>query len=363
MVPRTKRLVIGVVLIVLVVAGYHLYPLLRNPEFRASRTGYEVVELHLDWLWDPAMEEPEEWQITQNPTCLIGGPEDHLLLSDVRSARITRFTTEGQPVEIIGSRGSGPGEFQFPEIIVFNEDTSTLWTTDRNLGRISRFLLSTNDSEFIDSFPSIVASYLSVPSLIPGSPDDFWTVGFGNEMRIRHLTRDGNVLHEFGEPWVVEGLQRMLADLLNRGLLLQGDLDHLIYVWRTRPIIELWTKDGELLLEQTLEYPEIAEIAKYEEDYDPSELGTEFVPFYTWGACSIPTEERFFISFNTGLGEEFVVYELSTIDFSTRQKYILRDPPEFFSPATLVAIGHGRSCRFYILDRHESGIAVLEPAS
>jgi hypothetical protein len=70
---------------------------------------------------------------------------------------------------------------------------------------------------------------------------------------------------------------------------------------------------------------------------------------------------RFFISFNTGMGEEIVVYELSTTDLSTRRKYILRDPPEYFSPATLVAIGHGKSCRFYILDRYESGIAVLEP--
>ena len=66
------------------------------------------------------------------------GPGGHLFISDgYGNARILEYSAEGQRLNVWGSAGSGPGQFQIPHGIA--TDGATIYVADRTNARIQRF--------------------------------------------------------------------------------------------------------------------------------------------------------------------------------------------------------------------------------
>jgi sugar lactone lactonase YvrE len=71
-------------------------------------------------------------------TDMTFGPNGRLFISDgYGNARILEYTAEGKRVKVWGSAGSGPGQFQIPHGIAYDENV--LYVADRQNARIQRF--------------------------------------------------------------------------------------------------------------------------------------------------------------------------------------------------------------------------------
>lgn len=66
------------------------------------------------------------------------GPDGSIYVLDQMAGEIRRFSADGDPINTIGRRGSGPGEFQRPFRFDFSGDTLQVW--DAVEWRISAFL-------------------------------------------------------------------------------------------------------------------------------------------------------------------------------------------------------------------------------
>ena len=330
----------------------------------SSKTSDSVSDVTLDWkwLWDPEVEELPDWQIFDQPTHLVRGTQDELFLADDGNSRVIRLSLEGELIEVIGKEGAGPGEFLRPTYLSIERTSGELYVIDSQAGRISRFKVDRNHSEFIESYTSKIPQQLSEPSLIVNEDLSVWTTGYASSPRIRQMDLSGETFHSFGEPWIIEDLQPLFVDLLNRGLLVDIGNGHLGYLWRTKALLEIWSEQGQLVRETELLFPEVQELMDLEKDSDPADLGREWVPFYFHWATSIPSQDVLFVGVSpSSLEAPFAFYELSIPDLTVIRRYSCSETPEIYRIVSCIAEKTRTGYRFYALDRFNHGIAVLEP--
>lgn len=95
-----------------------------NAVIRRDSAGVEIVDNRLDLDGLPT------WTIDSAPLVSIGGGEGDasfvgvsgarlladgsILVSDLRAGEVKLFDHQGRFTKVVGGRGSGPGEFQFP---------------------------------------------------------------------------------------------------------------------------------------------------------------------------------------------------------------------------------------------------------
>lgn len=323
---------------------------------------YSTVNLSWHWLWNPEIEDLPDWQILDQPTHLIRGPYGELIIADNGNSRVLRITPGGELIEILGQEGEGPGEFLRPTYLSIEQSSGDLFVVDTRAGRLSQFNLKRADSDFLDSYSSQIPRQLSVPSLIVNEDLSVWTTGYATSPRIRQMGLSGEIMKSFGEPWIIDDIQPLFVDLLNRGLILDVGQGKLGYLWRTRAILEIWSKQGELVGESDLLFPEVQELMDYDKDNDPADLGREWVPFYfNWADC-LPSEEVIFVGVSPiSIDAPFTFYELDTSNLSVTRKYSCAGTPEYYHIESCIAEKTRNGFRFYALDRLNHGIVVLEP--
>ncbi len=320
-----------------------------------------TIMLSWEWLWNPEVEDLPDWQILNQPTHLLRGPYGELIVADNGNSRVLRISTEGDLIEIIGKGGEGPGEFLQPTYLSVERASGDLFVIDPRAGRLSQFSLERDQSQYRESYSSQIPRQLSVPSLVIIDDLSVWTTGYATSPRIRHMNLSGEVLQSFGEPWIIDNIQPIFVDLLNRGLLVDVGNGNLGYLWRTKAQLEIWSREGEHIQETELLFPEVQALMELDRGNDPADLGREWVPFYFhWTDC-LPSEEVIFVGvLPIALDAPFVFYELSTTDLSINRKYVCEQIPEIYRIESCIAEKTRNGYRFFALDRYNHGIAVLE---
>lgn len=346
---RTQLLLTLAILIACIVVGC---------SSRTDRTP-PTINLSWRWLWNPETDNPEDWQILDQPSHIIRGLHGDLFIADQGNARVIRINTNGEFIEAVGSEGEGPGEFLRPTFLTIDPQTHTFFVADKSTSRINLFRIGINKSDFISSHLNQAYSRLSVPSLVPDGNSILWTTGFAASSRIRKISLAGEVQVEFGDPWIIEDLRPLSLDLLNRGLIVELGNGNLGYIWQAKPVVEIWSKQGTLLHTAEIQSPEVQIIDDYQKENNPADLGREWVPFYfNWADC-LPAKEAIFIGF--AMAENaFTFYELSSENLRIVSKYICSETPEYYRIENCVAELTEDGIRFFALDRYNGGIAVLE---
>ena len=320
-----------------------------------------TVMLSWEWLWNPEIEDLPDWQILDQPTHLLRGPFGELIVADNGNSRVLRISTEGELIEIIGREGQGPGEFLQPTYLSVERTSGDLFVIDPRAGRLNQFSLGRDQSQYIESYSSQIPRQLSVPSLVVNEDLSVWTTGYATGPRIRHMNLSGDIHQEFGEPWIIEDIQPLFVDLLNRGLIVDAGNGNLGYLWRTRAKFEIWSKQGIFIEEAELLLPEVQSLMDLDKDNDPADLGREWVPYYFHWIDSLPSEGVVFIGVSPdAIDAPVTFYELSTADLSINRKYVCELNPDIYSIVSCFAEKTRRGYKFYALDRFNHGIVVFE---
>jgi len=232
----------------------------------------EHIPLTYRYLWD--IDHPEEWQmlsrgfsITGTVTGMIWGANDELLLCDRNNAYVLRLTREGELVQIIGGEGAGPGEFRDPQAIGIDRQSNDIWVYDEGLHRYSIFTNREGTYRYLDSFHATLLRDNERNLVIEGT-GQFWRCGAvqtalsdpasTEKSRIKLMDTEGNILRGFGPLWEVSESSpwAMLGpEDLNTGTLVELPGDRLAFTWRHRPIMEIWTKEGELVMQRQFAEP------------------------------------------------------------------------------------------------------------
>lgn len=150
-----------------------------------------------------------------------------LYVVDVAGHCVRVFDDRGKPVNRFGERGSGPGQFNLPQSIAFNEKLGLLVTDSMN-ARIQRFAL---DGRFLEGFgkKGNAAGQLSLPKGLACDADGHIYVVDTNFENVQIFDPAGRLLLAFGGEgrrpgkfWLPQGMfidrrdRLWLADTYNR---------------------------------------------------------------------------------------------------------------------------------------------------
>lgn len=233
--------------------------------------GQEGIPLKYRYFWDPESPDLQDWQMLSVGSgtggTIIWGDKGEIFLIDRRSAHVLRLTRDGDLIEIIGRRGQGPGEFTNPEVLGYDESTKVLWVADGYL-RYSRFMQDGGKYVYKDSFTAPTNWGGSWPNLVIHSADQYWGTGRAlrpfqdlrtaimGTARIKLVDIEDGVLRELGPFWEVE--QDSPWSLLDFGMSNSGFIHRLkgkrlAWIWMYRPIIEVWSEQGDLLVQRVFD--------------------------------------------------------------------------------------------------------------
>lgn len=221
-----------------------------------TTSAQDVVTLSIEYLWD--IDQPEEWQaLSSNPGGLVWGETGELFIADTRSARILLVDTDGNLIQEIGRSGEGPGEFREPRAIAYDHNSQTLWVADWILSRCSKFVRREGRYEFEDSNRIGIVSNAPAPIFAVDEGGNLWLMnsvrGTGGEFRIRNLGPDGRLIREIAPAQEAPSPWR--PNTWNRGSVLALRGNRIAYIWHSQPLVEIWNKDGQLVLDRLLGGP------------------------------------------------------------------------------------------------------------
>jgi DNA-binding beta-propeller fold protein YncE len=145
------------------------------------------------------------------------------------NARILKFSSKGEMIQIIGQRGRNPGEFDTPHSMCL-DSKDTLYVSDRSNSRI----------QILDTSGKFLTEWRTLPYIdgLYCAPDDtiFASTGRGNE--ILRMASSGIVLESYGGPRSTQSdLDQFVKPPLGRFNVAHGvavDLHGNIYVAEVR---------------------------------------------------------------------------------------------------------------------------------
>lgn len=329
----------------------------------AKETDAQEIPLQVEPLWD--VERPKQWQIiARGPSDLCWGQPGEIFVADTGNSRVLLVDDSGDLVQIIGRRGSGPGEFLRPSDLDYDEELEMLWVADPGAARYTRFKLLNGEYRYYDSFISARFSAANLTNLAIEDASHFWTtimsLTYGRDEH-----KNGTRIQLFDTS---NTLQRQLAPsrdsesvlpkpYWNLGFLLPTGHQHLAFVWLYRPVIEVWNKNGKLIAERVLEGPIT--------DRPPPEREGENV----WGAYSFFTavayddaEDVIFVEYSTPgkPGPMFVAHDATNL--AERERYII-DADGGDAPIILhfLVDRTNEGIRFIAIDSRTLGLVLLRP--
>lgn len=200
-------------------------------------------------------------EIIANPTSITAF-DDGFILYDNALHQILIFTEDGEHIRTFGSRGRGPGEFQWVSTLTY--DSGQIIVSDPELLRLTSFDV---DGNFLSN-QNIPSSVFAMDNAIISSRQ-FITPTNGREDGLALFTdRENNHEFVFGEPVTtspdVADFNQWQRDLSsgqvpgsfrNRVAISGGESFYYLFL-QTEGILRQYNTDGELIWEKEFELPE-----------------------------------------------------------------------------------------------------------
>jgi DNA-binding beta-propeller fold protein YncE len=152
------------------------------------------------------------------PSGRIGGPDaqfyhprglsidaqDNLYIADTGGSRVVKMSLQGTKLQVIGSRGTGRGQFIEPTDVA-PDSSGYIFATDVPNKRILSF---TADGRFVLDFPIPLAGSVNGPH-IAIAPNQTLLVTVPEQHKVQRISRTGNLLGEWGDPGSANGQFRL----------------------------------------------------------------------------------------------------------------------------------------------------------
>ena len=326
------------------------------------------IPLTYRMMWDPTKPDLPDWQaLGRWPQDLIAGRKGELFLSDEQNARVIHFTTEGGLIGVIGREGSGPGEFSNPVDLAYDRQRDRLWVGERGRSKITRFSRIGDRFEHFDSFIARAFMIDRSPALQTAEDADrYWTNGwfFGTEeiqnSLLQLIGTDGEVIREIGEPWEPEWSTRGNVSRMNECEIALLDDSRLACVWRNRPLVQVWSTDGELLKERTFDTPEVLRPGPGPVEREGRQV------FFQWfsNAAFCPDDGLLYVGFSVYDGGRVDFYALDPATLFIVDWYQMKMPgsdEERPWPTRLVVERDDSSVRLYCIEMLSSTVMIIQP--
>lgn len=331
--------------------------------------GVKSVHLSMRYLWDPASPELHEWQVLGNPQDILLGPHGDLFISDGDQAKVLRCTSRGEFIEIIGRRGAGPGEFEECWDLGYCSSDSTLWVVDRSTvrGSVSRFKLTPSSSQYIDRFTARNTWLQTRPNLVVQDAHSFWVHDRSSrvDMRILHINDDGEVISSFGElykpPEATTERERWMISAYSLGFPELAGQDTLIFIYMSRPVMELWSISGQLLHQVEFDLPEVRSITRHVEQQRREMQNPEVTPVYFQTAVWHPESAALYVMTSDVASNRQVIYGVDAKDLRILTRYLVDIEFGENFLACLAVESTPAGLRFFSIDVLQAGVVVLEP--
>jgi len=331
-----------------------------------SSTAPPVIELSCRYLWDPNAPNLEDWQaIGLGPMDITWGGQNNIFLSDAQNSRVINFTKEGTLIYVIGRQGEGPGEFQQPLDLAYDTSNDILWVVERIQGRVSRFQIQENEFEFIDRtiFPAFIAHRW--PCLVHEDGDLFWinwisrfvdNERHGKKTRIQLMDLKGNEILGFGERWTPRHAE-MSEISWNRGFL-EKLPNSIAFISQHRPVVEVWSKNGELLSCRENDYPGLNVRPPHRISRDEIHIFPTFI-----SSASHPSKNILYVLYYHSNKELLVILALDPSTLEILQEFHMIPEDNGIDHAFIqefLVDDTGGNLSFYGLDLTQSSIVHME---
>lgn len=192
------------------------------------------------------------------PVRLAKDSRDHIHILDYGSNCIYEFDSDGDPLNQIGTKGSGPGDFLRPSDFVITNDR--LYVSEIGNFRIQQLSISGMPERFTRKYLTQYSMTCDEDGLIYIAP----LVYGGESQQIAVINNSGEVVRAFGTP-IVFARDNVT---LNFVYLERNSKDELFSVYRYFPIIRKYSKEGKLLSEYLLKNAAMKRTARI--NYDRS---------------------------------------------------------------------------------------------
>ena len=130
-----------------------------------------------------------------HPRGLSIDAQDNLYIADTGGSRVVKMSLQGTKLQVFGSRGTGRGQFIEPTDAA-PDSSGYIFATDVPNKRILSF---TADGRFVLDFPIPLAGLVNGPH-IAIAPDQTLLVTVPEQHKVQRLSRNGNLLGEWGDP-------------------------------------------------------------------------------------------------------------------------------------------------------------------
>jgi len=218
-----------------------------KPKFDNPIAGLELVRKIGE------MEPEDERYMFQDPLSIDRDDNGCLYILDNKACTIKKFDPNGQYISEFGRRGQGPGEFEYPGTISIGGDGKIVVST---LGDFHIFDLS---GTYIKSLNRNQYRGFSMKMMKSGA-----LVIYSMELRgenskdnkiLRIYDLEGNVLHEFGEPLILDKIRGTWS--ANFAYISLDKEDNIFINFRNQNRIEKYSSTGDLLMkiDRKLSFP------------------------------------------------------------------------------------------------------------
>lgn len=125
------------------------------------------------------------------PAAIQADGQGNILVLDMGTGRVKRFSPEGRLLAIWGSSGDGPGQLDMPEGLAFDAGRGFLYVSDTGNSRVQKW-------ESGGRFLSIVGSFDEPKGICLAAAGDLY-VAEGGSHRVVKVGANGAILTAFGE--------------------------------------------------------------------------------------------------------------------------------------------------------------------
>lgn len=172
----------------------------------------------------------------------------NIYVADRRSHAIVIFNSKGEFLRSLGEMGQGPGDLSYPQNIMIWNGNLVVYEVGNN--RIQIFDLKGESKKIIKMRKPYIDVIISKDGIIYGIPRHI--IPGTNQKMIEAFNLDGKLINSFGEPR--ELLMKVELGTWSK-LSLINDETEILLAYTFMPIIEQYSRDGELVSKTTVTSP------------------------------------------------------------------------------------------------------------
>jgi hypothetical protein len=198
------------------------------------------------------LEPEDEKYMFQEPLSIDRDENGCLYILDTKACLIKKFDQNGQYISEFGRQGQGPGEFEYPQKISIGGEGKIMVTTMGAVLHIFDLSGTFIKRLQLNQYQGIFMQMMKSGTLV-GYSMEFRGENSKDNKILKIYDLEGNVLHEFGEPLILDKIRGSWS--ANFPSIVLDKKDNIFVTFTHQNRIEKYSHTGELLIKIDRELP------------------------------------------------------------------------------------------------------------